>query len=282
MKKAHAPGRSWLSYCEQAGVAARSAAGCHHKPDREDVVNCPNCSAPMGRLAMEGVYGPEIEVDLCFACHALWLDKRESLHLTPRGTLDLFRVLHEHRDDARHALAGRQACPHCGRRLSLHRDIGKGGRFTYYACPAGDGRLTPFSEFLKEKEFVRALTPLEQQRLRAEIRTVQCSSCGAPVDLASGFQCAHCGSPITVLDADAVERTLRQLESADQKRSIGVEERELRARAVASMESMRSHPDDRLNALAARHRVSVPSIESAGAIGLDLLMASIGFIFGKR
>jgi len=245
-------------------------------------VNCPNCSAPMDRLALEGVYGPEIEVDLCFACHALWLDKRESLHLTPRGTLDLFRVLHEHRDDPRHALAGRIECPHCRRRLSLHHDIGKGGRFSYYACPAGEGRLTPFSEFLKEKEFVRALTPLEQQRLRAEIRTVQCSSCGAPVDLARGFQCSHCGSPITVLDADAVERTLQQLSDADQKRSVDAGEREMRARALASMESMRSHPEDRLNELAARHRASGRPFETAGPLGLDLLLASIGFLFGKR
>ena len=51
----------------------------------------------MDRLSMDGVYGPKIEVDLCYACHSLWLDKRESLHLSPRGTLDLFRVLHEHR-----------------------------------------------------------------------------------------------------------------------------------------------------------------------------------------
>jgi DNA-directed RNA polymerase subunit RPC12/RpoP len=158
--------------------------------------------------------------------------------------------------------------------LSLHQDIGKGGRFAYYACPAGDGRLTPFSEFLKEKQFVRALSPLEQNRLKAEVKRVQCSSCGAPVDLVQGFQCDHCGSPITVLDADAVEKTLRELDAADAKRSGDPEERELRARVLASMETMRTHPEDRWEASELRrYRV--------GGLSLDLLSASLGAIFGK-
>ena len=230
----------------------------------------------MDRLSMDGVYGPKIEVDLCYACHALWLDKRESLHLSPRGTLDLFRVLHEHRDDPRHALAGRVECPHCGRRLSLHQDIGKGGRFSYYACPAGDGRLTPFSEFLKEKQFVRSLNPLEQERLKAEVKSVQCSSCGAPVDLARGFQCEHCGSPITVLDADAVEKTLRELDAADRKRTAGdPAEREMRARALASMETFRSHPEDRWE------RSRVRRYGGSQTIDLDVLISSISDLFRK-
>jgi hypothetical protein len=228
----------------------------------------------MDRLAMDGVYGPEIEVDLCFACHTLWLDKRESVHLSPRGTLDLFKVLHEHRDDPRHALAGRMSCPRCQRRLSLHQDIGKGGRFAYYACPAGDGRLTPFSEFLKEKQFVRALTPLEQSRLKAELKTVQCSSCGAPVDLVRGFKCEHCAAPITVLDADAVEKTLRALDAAEAKRSGDPADKEARARALAALETARSHPEDRWEAAELRRYRS-------GGLTLDLLTASIGSIFGR-
>ena len=225
---------------------------------------------------MDGVYGPEIEVDLCFGCHALWLDKRESLHLSPRGTLDLFRVLHEHRDDPRHALTGRIVCPHCGRRLSLHQDIGKGGRFAYYACPAGDGRLTPFSEFLKEKQFVRGLSPLEQERLKAEVKSVQCSSCGAPVDLARGFQCEHCASPITVLDADAVERTLRELDEADRRRkALDPDDREMRARALASMETFRTHPEDRWERSRTQRR------RGSATLDLDVLISSISDLFRR-
>jgi DNA-directed RNA polymerase subunit RPC12/RpoP len=228
----------------------------------------------MDRHSIEGVYGPGIEVDVCFACHVIWLDKRESLLLSPRGTLDLFRLIHEHRDQSRHSLDRRMGCPRCERRLSLNQDIGKAGRFSYYACPAGDGRLTPFSEFLKEKQFVRQLNPAEQARLRAEVREVQCSRCGAPVDIAKGFECGHCGSPLSVLDADAVERTLKELQAADRQRSdADLPDLEARARVTAAMESMRSHPDDYLNGQVLR------STSGGAGLAIDLLSASIGILF---
>lgn len=231
----------------------------------------------MEHLELDGVYGPAVEVDLCFPCHVIWLDKQESLHLSPRGTLDLFRVLHAHRDDARNSLDSGNRCPRCERRLSLSHDIGKSGRFSYYSCPARDGRLTPFSEFLKEKQFVRALSPAERHRLSAEVKSVRCSSCGAPVDLATGFECDHCGAPLTVLDADAVARTLRALEEADAKRTAGdPADREMRARALASMEALRTDPDD--------HPWGKASLRRRGGfgaeLGVDLLAASIGLIFG--
>ena len=143
-------------------------------------MNCPNCRAEMDHVSLSGRYGPDVEIDLCFACHVMWLDKRESLQLSPRGTMDLFQILHEHRDDPRHALTDRSACPRCGQLLQLMHDIGQGGRFSYYRCPEGEGRLTPFSEFLKEKQFVRELNPAEREQIRAEIKEVQCSGCGAP------------------------------------------------------------------------------------------------------
>jgi len=232
----------------------------------------------MDRLAVDGIYGSDIEIDLCFACHLMWLDKRESIQLSPRGTLDLFRVIQEHRDDARHSLKERLVCPRCRRRLSVQRDIGKGGRFSYHACPQRHGRLTPFSEFLKEKQFVRALSPVEQQRVRAEIKNVRCSSCGAPVDVVKGFQCEHCGSPITVLDANAVAKALSELEAADRRRTelaaVDPAVAEARARALAAMEAMRTDPEEQWKGLrVARH----PS----GGFTIDLLSQSIAAIFGR-
>ncbi len=229
----------------------------------------------MDRVAADGVYGNDIELDLCFACHVLWLDKRESIQLSPKGTLDLFQMLHEHRDDPRHAIGRKLACGRCKRPLSLKHDIGKYGRLSYYACPAKHGRLTPFSEFLKEKQFVRELSQTEQNRVRAELKRVQCSSCGAPVDLMKAFQCGHCGSPIAVLDADAVEKTLRTLEQAEEKRSGGdPAAREARARALASMETMRTRPEKLWERGVLRGRPS-------GDDSVDLLSASIGALISK-
>lgn len=227
----------------------------------------------MEHRGLEGVYGPGIEIDLCFACHVLWFDKRESIQLSPRGTLDLFRVLHQHRDDPRHTLAARSTCPRCGERLTLRRDIGKAGRFSYYACPAGHGRLTPFSEFLKEKRFVRELNPAERSRLKAEVKRVQCSSCGAPVDVTKGFACEHCGSPLSVLDADAVEKTLRELAKADAERAGDDEEKQMGARALASLEAMRTRPEDHLTQISSRRR------RFGGLFDTDLLSASIELLF---
>jgi len=229
----------------------------------------------MDRHALGGLYGQDIELDLCFACHLMWFDHRESIQMSPRGTLDLFRMLHEHEDDPRHALKTRMQCPRCERRLSLKNDIGKTGRFAYYACPDREGRLTPFSEFLKEKQFVRSLSPAEQHRLRAELKSVQCSGCGAPIDLAKGFQCEHCGAPITVLDADAVEKTLHELEGADARVSGDAHAREARARALAMMENFRTRPEDQ-----------VPTFEisfgrrRAEEHPVDLLSRSIARLFG--
>ncbi|MEQ1856564.1 MAG: zf-TFIIB domain-containing protein [Longimicrobiales bacterium] len=238
-------------------------------------MNCPNCAAPMESLAMAGVYGADLEIDLCFACHVMWLDQRESIQLSPKGTMDLFRVLHEHRDDPRHALGERLTCGRCKRRLTLNRDIGKGGRFSYYACPQKHGRLTPFSEFLKEKQFVRELSLTEQNRIRAELKHVQCSSCGAPVDLMKAFQCDHCGSPIAVLDADAVEKTMAQLERADARQTGDPVANEARARALAAMETLRTRPESLWE------RTPPRPTGLSGGLGVDLLSASIGALVSR-
>ncbi|NNF14128.1 MAG: zf-TFIIB domain-containing protein [Gemmatimonadetes bacterium] len=239
-------------------------------------MTCPNCDAPVEHRELEGVYGPAIEIDACFACHVLWFDRRESIHLTPRGTLDLFQALHEHRDDPRHAIGNDMTCPRCGTRLTLRKDIGKGGRFSYYACPSGHGRLTPFSEFLKEKQFVRQLNPLERERLKAEVKTVQCSGCGAPVNVSEGFSCGHCGSPLSVLDADAVEKTLNELVTADAERGGDPKAKEMYARAIASMEATRTRPDDYFE------KFTTPRRRSEGLFDAgDLLSFSIGLFFGR-
>ena len=88
-------------------------------------------------------------------------------------------------------------------------------RFEYFRCPNDHGRLTTFFDFLKEKDFVRPLTPQQIAELRKNIQIVNCSNCGAPVDLAKGSDCAHCGSPLSMLDMHQAERLVAQLRDAD-------------------------------------------------------------------
>ena len=161
-----------------------------------------------------------VEVDLCFDCRALWFDPYESTQLTPGAVMELFELIHAHRDQPPRALAAECRCPRCKQRLKLTQDLQRGNRISYYRCPEGHGRLTTFVQFLREKSFVRSLNAAEVERLRANVKQVRCSSCGAPVDVTRDAQCGYCRSPIAILDADAVRRTLEELGAAERKRHV--------------------------------------------------------------
>ena len=182
-------------------------------------MNCPNCKQEMESRSFDRHLKGEVAVDLCFPCHLIWFDSAESLQLAPAGVLELFRQIHRHEKDERRPLADRFACPRCGDRLRRTEDMTRTGRFRYFRCTKRHGRLTPFVEFLREKQFVRTLTPGEIARVRAEIRQVQCSGCGAPIDLGRDSSCPHCAAPIAILDADAVEKAVNAWSAAARPRA---------------------------------------------------------------
>jgi hypothetical protein len=61
------------------------------------------------------------------------------------------------------------------------------------------------------------LSAAEIERLRSHIRTIRCSGCGAPVDLARDMVC-RCSAPIEALDPASIETTVQRLETAERKR----------------------------------------------------------------
>jgi hypothetical protein len=73
--------------------------------------------------------------------------------------------------------------------------------------------------FLLEKNFVRPLSGSELATLKARVRTVQCSNCGAPVDLQRDAACPYCRSPLAILDPEAVNKALRELSTAEIQRT---------------------------------------------------------------
>ncbi|MGE0865165.1 MAG: hypothetical protein AB7P34_14810 [Vicinamibacterales bacterium] len=164
---------------------------------------------------VEGQLGRPVTIDLCDPCQAIWFDPRESLQLTPGATLMLFRIIGEHIAKP-HALESETAkCPRCRARLRRTQDMQRSTRFEYYRCPHDHGRLTTFFDFLKEKDFIRPLTPLQIAELRQNIQIVNCSNCGAPIDLARRTDCGHCGSPLSVLDMQQAETLVARLREAD-------------------------------------------------------------------
>ena len=170
--------------------------------------------------ALDGRMGRDIDIDLCVPCQSVWFDALENVQLTPGATLAMFRLIGERvtrpapqdRDIAK--------CPRCKAQLRRTQDMQRATRFEYFACPNHHGRLMTFFDFLKEKDFVKPLTPQQIAELRRNVQFINCSNCGAPVDLAKGSDCGHCGSPLSMLDIQQAERLIVQLREADRPRPI--------------------------------------------------------------
>jgi DNA-directed RNA polymerase subunit RPC12/RpoP len=175
-------------------------------------------------LEFERTLGGRVELDFCFPCQVIWFDQHESTQLAPSGVLGVFRALNEHRTGTRNSLAGLLNCPRCNSRLNLTQDLQHTTHFSYYRCEWGHGRLTPFLQFLREKDFIRPVSGTELAALKAKVRMIQCSNCGAPVDLEHDIACAYCHTPISILDPDAVAETVDKLATAEARReSIDVD-----------------------------------------------------------
>ena len=150
-------------------------------------------------------------VDLCVECQVLWFDPMESPQLTSAATLDLFRTINEARPAVRAPLPQAMACPRCDSPLALTHDLQHTTRFSYYRCQRGHGRLTPFFQFLREKNFIRPVPPEDLARLKSLVKIVRCASCGAPIDLATSTACEFCRAPIAILDPEAASRAVQEL-----------------------------------------------------------------------
>jgi endogenous inhibitor of DNA gyrase (YacG/DUF329 family) len=209
----------------------------------------------------------EETVDVCVACQAIWFDAFESLQLTPGATLALFDTIRKSPPPLGHALPSRLPCPRCTAPLAMTHDLQRTTRFTYYRCDFGHGRFTPFVQFLREKDFIRPLSPAELARLKETIRVVQCSSCGAPVDLEKDAACPYCRAPIAILDPDAVNATVRNLQSAEtQRTTVDVD-----ALVDGMLDAHRHASDERLQGLDA---------DPGTGLGVDLVRLGLVVVAG--
>lgn len=175
-----------------------------------------------GRRFARASYG-DVEVDLCADCRVFWFDKGESGQLSASAVIELFREIHALAPSQRRPMSTVAGCPRCGARLVLTHDIAKSGKLSYYRCPNDHGRLTPFYQFLREKRFVRDLGAGELAQLRARVEQIQCSNCGAPIDLGRTSCCEYCQSAVAVLDHDAVDAALREWGTQARAETAGID-----------------------------------------------------------
>jgi hypothetical protein len=189
--------------------------------DALPTIPCPNCRQPMHTQDLERNDHGTVRVELCFTCAGIWFDHLSSVELAPAAVIELFKEIQSHRDDARQPVANQLTCPRCDGALVLSYDLSKSGRFSYFRCMRGDGRYTPFFQFLREKQFVRSLTAAELQRVRSQVRQICCSQCGAPIDLEHSSECKFCHAPVSFLDPGAVEKAVQMWSEAESRRRVG-------------------------------------------------------------
>lgn len=171
-------------------------------------------------MSLDGHAGTTVAIDRCDACQAFWFDSYESLQLTPGSTLTLFTLIGERAGSARAPRSAAARCPRCPSRLMRTHDRQRSTPFQYWRCDHGHGRFIGFVDFLREKDFIRPLTAAQLDELRQNVQTVNCSNCGAPIDLAHASACTHCGSPISMLDMKQAGELVNQLRRAAQPRPI--------------------------------------------------------------
>ena len=170
-------------------------------------------------VTLQNHLGLPVEIDVCDPCHLIWFDHLESVSLSAGSVIDMFKRIHAARDAARNLVGMQPACPICSTKLNSTSDLARGGRFTYHRCASSHGRLIAFTQFLREKNFIRSLQAHEIQALAVTIKQVRCSSCGAGVNIEKDSSCTHCGSPVSVLDEAAVEKALSMLHAKEVRRT---------------------------------------------------------------
>jgi hypothetical protein len=168
----------------------------------------------MSEMHLDTRVGSQLAIDVCAGCQAIWFDRYEDLQISPGSTLKLMKFIGEHTSQSVPPPSQVVHCPHCSSSLLLTHDMAHSTRFNYLRCVNQHGRYIGFFDFLREKNFIRQLSPQQIQDLKQSVQTVNCSNCGAPIDLAIASSCQHCGSPISMLDMKQPEELLKQLQQA--------------------------------------------------------------------
>jgi hypothetical protein len=174
----------------------------------------------MTELALDSRLGIAVSGEVCASCQAFWFDQSKDFQLSPRSTLALMKYIGEHTSPTKPTFRPDLFCPRCGGTLTLVHDIARNVRFTYWDCLNRHGHFIAFFEFLKEKNFIHPLSPREIQHLRDSVHTVNCSNCGASIDLQNNSACPFCKSPITMLDLKEQQQMLEQLKQAAEPKPV--------------------------------------------------------------
>jgi hypothetical protein len=174
----------------------------------------------MSQEVVDSRLGTPITVDVCLPCQVFWFDTHNSLNLAPGAVLKLFQIIGQQALTPGSAITNEPLCPRCNIQLVLTHDFQRNTKFQYLRCPSDHGHLITFVDFLREKDFIRPLSPQQIVELRQSVPSVNCSNCGAPIDLAKNSTCPHCGAPLSMLDLKRAGALVAELQAAAQPKPI--------------------------------------------------------------
>src|SRR5260370_15981717 len=107
------------------------------------------------------------------------------------------KFIGEHSTPGKPSLPDTLRCPRCATMLRLAHDLQGNMPFTYWRCASDDGHFISFLEFLKEKNFIHPLSRDQINEVRQNVQFVNCSHCGALIQLGSHSALPHLPSPIS-------------------------------------------------------------------------------------
>jgi endogenous inhibitor of DNA gyrase (YacG/DUF329 family) len=163
----------------------------------------------MASMLLDSTIGTKLRVNACAACSLLWFDGASDTRLAPASVVAVFKTIAA--GGERPQIRPELRCPDCGGALAFIHDLLRQTRFTYWRCAADHGHLIGYSQFLLEKNFIRPPSSEELARLRATVREITCSQCGAPIDLATDSSCPFCHAPVTLIDPDGLAKAVHEL-----------------------------------------------------------------------
>jgi len=137
----------------------------------------------------------------------------ESLQLSAGSTLKLMNFIGEHSTPGKPSCRTRSTV-RGAHGLRLAHDMA--AKHAVHVLAMRDRRRSfiSFLEFLKEKNFLHPLSPAQIEELRQNVQFVNCSNCGASINLESNLPCSLLHSPISMLDMKAAAAYAEQLKQA--------------------------------------------------------------------
>jgi glutaredoxin len=111
------------------------------------------------------------------------------------------------------------------------------------------------------------------------VKTVKCSNCGGPIELATGTTCPHCAAPVSILSEENIKQTLVDLQKREEKRTTVAPDAAARI-VQAQLEAQRSLAQYDAQSFPVRFANSASNNSDLVAAGAQVLVELLFSILG--